>query len=149
MRQKLSRAAAIASSNVTPHLSSCAWWIVFTEIGEDVDEFETWGLRSSSGPSWRVAHAMAYDSARGVTVLFGGSGNSGPVRDTWEWDGTTWALRSNSGPSPRYSHAMAYDSDTTEVVHRDIVLHCRDAVLTGNGGHGNVIENAGSRVRKR
>ncbi len=53
---------------------------------------------------------MTYDSARGVTVLFGGH-NSSRFGDTWEWDGTAWTLRSNSGPSARYGHAMAYDRD--------------------------------------
>ena len=72
----------------------------------------TWTLRSSTGPSPRYRHATAYDSARGVTVLFGGDdAGSGYLQDTWEWDGTTWTLRSSSGPSPRYHHAMAYDSD--------------------------------------
>jgi hypothetical protein len=50
---------------------------------------------------------MAYDSARGVTVLFGGSSGGD---ETWEWDGTTWTLRATTGPSARASHAMVYDS---------------------------------------
>jgi hypothetical protein len=50
---------------------------------------------------------MAFDSARGVTVLFGGGFNNG---DTWEWDGTTWSERASSGPAPRAWHAMAYDT---------------------------------------
>jgi len=54
---------------------------------------------------------MAYDSARGVTILFGGFDFFvGPVDDTWEWDGNNWTPRSNSGPPPRSRHAMAYDS---------------------------------------
>ena len=52
---------------------------------------------------------MTYDSARGMTVLFGG--HDGSYRgDTWEWDGSTWTQRSTTGPSPRLSSAMAYDS---------------------------------------
>jgi hypothetical protein len=50
---------------------------------------------------------MAYDSGRGVTVLFGGSAGSG---ETWEWNGTAWTQRLVSGPAPEYFHAMAYDS---------------------------------------
>jgi hypothetical protein len=56
---------------------------------------------------------MAYDSARGVTVLFGGlsfTGGENFYRDTWEWNGTTWTQRSTSGPSPRAGCCMAYDS---------------------------------------
>ena len=31
-----------------------------------------WTVVTTAGPSERSDHAMAYDSARGVTVLFGG-----------------------------------------------------------------------------
>ncbi len=74
-----------------------------------------WARRSTTGPSPRAGHAMAYDSARGVTVLFGGA--SGPstsdtlFNDTWEWDGTAWTLRTPSNsPRPRVGGAMAYDA---------------------------------------
>ena len=64
---------------------------------------------ASPGP--RIAHAMAYDSRRGVTVLFGGSTSGfSLLGDTWEWDGTTWTQRMVLGPGPRFRHAMAYDS---------------------------------------
>ncbi|MBI5865398.1 MAG: immunoglobulin domain-containing protein [Planctomycetes bacterium] len=69
-----------------------------------------WTQRVVSGPSARYRHAMAYDAARGVTVLFGGYSGSGRIGDTWEWNGTAWTQRSISGPSPRSSHAMAYDT---------------------------------------
>jgi PKD repeat protein len=74
---------------------------------------------SSSSPSARFYHAMAYDSARGVVVLFGGvSGGPGPTLDeTWEWDGTNWTQRSPANsPSARCWHAMAYDSARGVVV---------------------------------
>src|SRR5205085_12529 len=73
----------------------------------------TWMQRSSSGPSPRESHAMAYDAAQGVTVLFGGY-NAGYRGDTWEWNGSTWTQRSSSGPSARYSHAM--DNDASRAV---------------------------------
>src|SRR5262245_20095265 len=57
----------------------------------------------------RNAHAMAYDRARGVTVLFGGSDQT-PEGDTWVWGGSVWTRRATGGPSPRTGHAMAYDS---------------------------------------
>ena len=76
---------------------------------------------ATDAPVWterthpRDSHAMAYDSARGVVVLFGGQHD---VRkgDTWEWDGAVWTLRATTGPSPRYGHAMAYDSARGVVV---------------------------------
>jgi hypothetical protein len=53
---------------------------------------------------------MAYDSARAVTVLFGGHGNSGlSSAETWEWDGAGWTLRPVGGPAARSFHAMTYD----------------------------------------
>jgi hypothetical protein len=52
---------------------------------------------------------MAYDSARGVTVLFGGYGIGGYQSDTWEWNGSTWTLRASTGPSKRQEAAMVYD----------------------------------------
>jgi hypothetical protein len=52
---------------------------------------------------------MAFDSARGVTVLFGGYDGS-PYGDTWEWNGAVWLLRAATGPSPRSDFAMSYDA---------------------------------------
>ena len=70
-----------------------------------------WFLRSTSGPSSRWFSSMAFDSARGVCVLFGGSSLSGQrLGDTWEWDGQRWTLVATTGPSPRSGHVMAYDS---------------------------------------
>jgi hypothetical protein len=57
----------------------------------------------------RFYHAMAYDSRRGRTVLFGGIG-IGPLDDTWEWDGSAWTQVATTGPAPRQEHAMAFDS---------------------------------------
>lgn len=67
---------------------------------------------SSPIPSGRYCHAMAYDSARGVTVLFGGHSGSGYLQDTWEWNGAQWTNMTPSIGSPpaRRFHAMAYDS---------------------------------------
>jgi len=62
-------------------------------------------------PPSRRGHAMAYDSARGVTVLFGGEEGAGYLSDTWEWDGTNWIQKTPANrPSARAFHAMAYDS---------------------------------------
>lgn len=69
-----------------------------------------WTDRTSAGPSARWGHAMAYDSARGVMVVFGGTDATGRLTDTWEWDGSSWTLRSATGPGTLIYHAMAYDS---------------------------------------
>jgi len=62
--------------------------------------------------------AMAFDASRGVVVLFvGGSGRTGYLDDTWEYDGTTWTeVATPDSPSGRQGHAMAYDSARDVVV---------------------------------
>jgi hypothetical protein len=68
-------------------------------------------------PEPRRAHAMAYDSARGVTVLFGGTANDIKYRDTWEWDGTEWTkLSPANSPPPLVYSAMTYDSVRNVIV---------------------------------
>lgn len=62
----------------------------------------TRALRTPASPT-------AYDSARGVTVLFGRYDGSGGG-ETWEWDGSLWTLRATTGPPAREGHALAYDS---------------------------------------
>ena len=57
----------------------------------DANADAIWTLRTTEGPSARSEHAVAYDSCRGVTVLFGGlDGSTSPTtlfEDTWESDG--------------------------------------------------------------
>jgi hypothetical protein len=76
-------------------------------------------IPTNSSPHARCYHAMAYDSVRGVVVLFGGwATNTVGYSDTWEWDGTGWtqAMPTGQTPSPRYYHAMAYDSQRGRTV---------------------------------
>ncbi|HYE03618.1 MAG TPA: kelch repeat-containing protein [Phycisphaerales bacterium] len=93
-------AAALAASTLlaAPALAQpgpCAQWLI---------------AAPANAPSPRSAHGMAYDAGRNVVVLFGGIGPTGPVGDTWEYDGSTWVLRATSGPPARPGHAMVYDS---------------------------------------
>lgn len=86
-----------------------------TSAGHLCAQFPTWTEVSTSGPSARYGHQMAYDSQRGVITLFGGQ-TLGPnysstyLGDTWEWNGTSWTQASSTGPSPRSLPAMAYDA---------------------------------------
>ncbi|MCG3130177.1 MAG: hypothetical protein FLDDKLPJ_00926 [Phycisphaerae bacterium] len=73
-----------------------------------------WTLESTRGPSDRAYHAMAYDSARAVTILFGGNTKRTARRfngETWEWDGRRWTLVADTGPAPRIEHKIVYDED--------------------------------------
>lgn len=65
-------------------------------------------------PPARKGSAIACDSKRGITVLFGGGG----LNDTWAWDGTNWTmLQPAVSPPARTNGSMAYD-----VQHERIVL---------------------------
>lgn len=48
-----------------------------------------WHFRSTNGPAARANPAMAYDQARGVTVMTGGflNGPDPSPETVWEWDG--------------------------------------------------------------
>jgi len=72
----------------------------------------------ASSPSARAGHAMAFDSQRGRTILFGGfDGIATRFGDTWQWDGSVWTqLAPSTSPTARYAHALAYDSARDRVV---------------------------------
>ncbi len=69
-------------------------------------------------PPVRYAPGMAFDAARGQTVLFGGSNyRNGPHNDTWTWDGTAWKKQHPAHvPAPRSAMGMAYDAARGQVV---------------------------------
>src|ERR1041384_4804856 len=85
-------ASVIMISLVTPVLAQQTAWV-----------------RASAPISGRYGHAMAYDSARGVTVLFGGFAGD-YLSDTWEWNGTVWTRRTVTGPPGREYAAMVFDA---------------------------------------
>ncbi len=71
-------------------------------------------------PVLRDEAAMAYDSVRGVTVLFGGYSPTGyRLSDTWEWNGSNWTQRTPANSPPaRWGHTMVYDT----VAHASVVF---------------------------
>jgi hypothetical protein len=78
-----------------------------------------WALRQPNAvPSPRNGACMAYDSARRVSVLFGGSldaPTNSVANDSWEWDGNVWR-QGPSGPPARRSCVMAYDQARGAIV---------------------------------
>src|SRR3954469_22435619 len=66
-----------------------------------------WTQETVRSPVARSGSAIAFDAARGTTVMFGGStllpsGTYG-TSETWEWNGTGargWTQRPVQGPSP-------------------------------------------------
>jgi Galactose oxidase, central domain len=69
-----------------------------------------WTQKQDIGPAPRVNHAMAYDGARKLVVLFGGETSDARYNDTWEWDGEVWTQVADTGPTPRHAHAITFDS---------------------------------------
>ncbi len=77
-------------------------------------------IQSATVPPHRSRHALAFDAARGRTILFGGVDDllTG-LADTWEWDGATWLQRTPAlSPPAREQHVMAYDPGRQRVVVR-------------------------------
>ena len=67
-----------------------------------------WTAVPVAGPSPRYWSRMAFDAARGVCVLFGGSAG---FDETWEYDGVSWTQRLPATvPAGRFAHAMWYDT---------------------------------------
>jgi hypothetical protein len=69
-------------------------------------------IQPAQSPPGRVniQGAIAFDSQRNRTVLFGGLSAAGYRNDTWEYDGVNWTQRAPSvSPPARDSHAMVYD----------------------------------------
>ncbi len=71
-------------------------------------------IETSTSPPGRMHAVMAYDSARGDVVLFGGAQDCQsrvPKNDTWLFDGVNWQeIASPTAPPPRYYGALAFDS---------------------------------------
>ena len=77
-----------------------------------------WTQRTSTNtPSPRHSSAMAFDAARGVQVLFGGTNTQGELAETWEWNGIDWTQRFlATSPPARTIAAMAFDATRGRIV---------------------------------
>ena len=72
-----------------------------------------WALVTTTGaPPARYDHALAYDSARGQCVVFGGADSVGSyLVDTWQFDGISWIQTvTAAAPTGRILPALSYDS---------------------------------------
>jgi hypothetical protein len=69
-----------------------------------------WTQVEDIGPAPRLLSGVAFDEARGVTVLVGGLGPQfETLGDTWTWDGSYWTQVADTGPAV-YRPTMAYDA---------------------------------------
>jgi hypothetical protein len=87
-----------------------------------------WTKSTATGPAARYLHAMAYDSTRQRTVMFGGADATSTYSDTWEWDGSSWTQKNVTGPAARQGLAMAFDA-----------LHNQIVVFGGANGSGSLL----------
>jgi len=68
-------------------------------------------------PSKRHSHAMAFDAARGVVVMYGGSYGSTYRADTWTWNGTTWQQAvTTGGPGDKALATMVWHPERNQVL---------------------------------
>ena len=86
--------------------------VAITPAAAQTSASASWTQLSIQGPSGRAGASLSYDSARGQTVLFGGTGAYGNFyqADTWEFNGSAWTQSQVSGPSARYLGPMVFDS---------------------------------------
>lgn len=77
-------------------------------------------MRPPPAPSPRGFHAVAYDAAADLMVLFSGWTTGGPLSpETWTYrpEANQWTkIAGASGPSPRSGHAMAWDENARMIV---------------------------------
>jgi hypothetical protein len=72
---------------------------------------------SPVSPPPRAEYALAFDSFRRRTVMFGGSTTGGVLGDTWEYDGNLWVATAAASAAPvRSNAAMVYDSSHQRAV---------------------------------
>lgn len=86
----------------------------------DVWEFDgtKWDSISFTGdnPGPRISPGSAYDSKRGLLILFGGISANGMQSDTWSWNGKEWKQLATTGPSKRVMGYIAYDKKRDRIV---------------------------------
>ena len=91
------------------------------------------GPGGPGSPTAREDATMAFDAARGVSVLFGGSDSRQLLRDTWTWDGSSWTQRHPAvSPPARSKAAMAFDATHGELVLFGGLVHTWGEPLPGS-----------------
>jgi hypothetical protein len=77
-----------------------------------------WSVLDAAGPPIRNLGGVAFDTAREMLVLHGGSYSAQlSYGDTWEWrSGRGWAEVQASGPGARDHSQMAYDAPRARIV---------------------------------
>lgn len=96
-------------------LASCAASFVLCDCISHAQVLSWTRLTPPTIP-FRNSPSMAYDSRRGVIVMYGGYFGTHDLSETREWNGTAWILAAGGSPSSRDSSAMAFDMDRGRTV---------------------------------
>ena len=102
-------------------------FIIFGGIDEAGDLLnDTWIFKDGQwtqiepehpSPCYRREPAMAYDSIRDQSVLFGGRTQKGLINDTWMWNGSYWSqLDSDQSPPVATFSRMVFDEQRNQIV---------------------------------
>ena len=91
---------------------------VMTALNPATAQFDWSRVTTSAAPSARYGTAMAFNSASGDAVLFGGENSIGTrLQDSWTYNGTNWTLvATTSQPSGRTYASLSYDSPRNNAV---------------------------------
>ncbi len=74
-------------------------------------------VKTPTSPPRRSAAMMTYDGVSKKVLLFGGSGSTTYLADTWLFDGSAWSqVATTAAPTPRSAAGIAYDRATGQVV---------------------------------
>lgn len=98
------------------------------------------GQELAAEPPAAYSVGAAFDSDRGVLVVFGGFFQGRYLGDTWEHDGQGWRRGTEPGPSARNGPSMVYDEKRHQ-----IVLFGGDTRATGPLGDTWIYEKTGWR----
>jgi hypothetical protein len=100
--------------------------VLFGGMGDTHDKIfsDTWEFDGkewkkilvTTSPEPRMSPGYAFDSKRGLLIIFGGSTATGFKGDTWGWNGQEWKKLADDGPAPRAMGYMAYDKHRDRIV---------------------------------
>lgn len=101
------------------------------------------GVAGGAGyPPARAYAAMAYDSAAGRTVMYGGTSAAGTaLHDTWLWDGSSWSSDGAGSPGTLAGARMSDDPADGGVL---LVGLAVPSPVQGGGGAGCGVASAGA-----
>jgi len=119
MKSRFSEPFRLAAQAALAVVSIALCQVLMSERAQAACLQLTWGqLILSQSPAARFGHAMAYDSFRGVTILFGGlDTNQVVLGDTWQFDNHGWKqLQPAHLPPARFRHTLSYDASRGVIV---------------------------------